>query len=70
MGETTIYTKRGCPYCAGAKEDMKKRGVPFIEYVVEDNPRYLAEMLHVNGGQRRVPTIVKDGKISIGFNGS
>ena len=70
MGDTTIYTKRGCPYCAAAKEDMKKRGVPFIEHIVVDNPGRLSEMLQLNGGQRRVPTIVVEGKVTVGFNGS
>jgi glutaredoxin 3 len=70
MGVTIIYTKPGCPYCAAAKGDMEKRGIGYTEHNVESNPVKLEEMLKLNGGQRRVPTIVTDGKASIGFNGS
>lgn len=30
----------------------------------------LAEMLGKNGDDRRVPTIVEDGKVTVGFGGS
>jgi glutaredoxin len=49
---------------------MEKRGVEYSEYDVQNDPVKLDEMLKLNGGQRRVPTIVTDGKTSIGFNGS
>ena len=69
MAEVTIYTKPGCPYCAGAKEYYRSKGVAFKELNVPGNAAALAEMLKVNGGQQRVPTIVEDGKATIGFNG-
>ena len=70
MATTTIFTKPGCPYCAAAKADMEKRGIPYVEHDVVNNRKWLDEMLKVNGGQRRVPTILCDGKVSIGFEGS
>jgi hypothetical protein len=29
----------------------------------------LDEMLRLNGGDRRVPTIVEDGKVTVGYGG-
>jgi len=69
MSKVTIYTKHGCPYCAAAREDYTKRGVAFAEKNVEDSKTALAEMVKLSGG-RRVPVIVDDGQVSIGFGGS
>ena len=69
MAETIIYTKPGCPYCAGAKEGFEKRGVPYREVNAAGSAAALQEMLKLSNGQRRVPTIVEDGKVTVGFNG-
>jgi len=65
----TIYTKPGCPHCMGAKEYYRAKGIAFDEVSVPGNAAALEEMLKANGGQCRVPTIVEDGKATIGFNG-
>jgi hypothetical protein len=36
---------------------------------VEDSDDALKAMLDANGGSRRVPTILEDGRITIGFGG-
>ena len=69
MSQVAIYTKHGCPYCAAAKEDYTKRGVAFTEKNVEESKAALAEMVKLSGG-RRVPVIVEDGQVSVGFGGS
>lgn len=69
MADTTIYTKPGCPYCAAAKDSLEKRGVAYQEVNAAGNPAALQEMLKLNNGQRRVPTIVEDGKVRVGFEG-
>jgi len=69
MAEVVVYTKPGCPYCAGAKASFEKRGLAFREVNVPGSAAALEEMLKLNGGQRRVPTIVVDGKVTIGFEG-
>ena len=69
MAGVVVYTKPGCPYCAGAKADFGKRGIAFREVSVPGNASALEEMLKLNGGQRRVPTIVEDGKVTVGFEG-
>jgi len=69
MSETTIYTKPGCPYCAAAREEMQRDGVQFAEHNVKADKSALREMLELNGDRRQVPTIVRDGKVTVGFNG-
>jgi len=69
MESVTIYTKPGCPYCAAAKEDLRRRAVDYVEYDVVSDPEALRRMLAVNGGRRNVPTIVEGGHVTIGFDG-
>jgi len=41
-----------------------------IEYIdVISDPENMKKMLEYSGGSRKVPVIVDQGKISIGFNG-
>jgi glutaredoxin 3 len=37
---------------------------------VKTEPKLLDEMLKLSGGQRKVPVIVSEGKVTIGFGGS
>lgn len=69
MSELTVYTKPGCPYCAAAKDDFERRGVEYTEHNVKADAKALKQMLELNGGQRKVPTIVQDDKVTVGFNG-
>jgi glutaredoxin len=69
VSEVVIFTKPGCPHCAGAKEDLEKRGIAYVEHNVWAEPAALQRMLDLNGGRRHVPTIVEDGKVTIGFHG-
>jgi glutaredoxin 3 len=69
MSDVTIYTKPGCPYCAAARDDLQQRGVPFAEHNVKADNTALRRMLDLNGGQRRVPTIVEGGRVTVGFRG-
>ena len=69
MSQVEIFTKAGCPYCAGARDDLQKRGIAFAEHNVKADKKALRRMLELNGGQRRVPTIIQDGKVTVGFRG-
>jgi glutaredoxin 3 len=64
-----VYTKPGCPYCAAAKSDLQKRGIRYTEHDVRASPSVLRQMLELNGGQRRVPTIVQGDEVTVGFQG-
>lgn len=69
MSEVLFFVKPGCPYCAAAKDDLQKRGVCYTEHNVKADQTALQHMLELNGDQRRVPTIVQDGQVTVGFNG-
>lgn len=69
MSDATIYTKPGCPYCAAAKDDLQRSGIRYTEHNVKADCAALRRMLKLNGNQRRVPTIDKNGQVSVGFNG-
>lgn len=65
-----LYTTFGCPYSAEAREDLEWRGVEFVEYDVERDPKARQRMLQLSGGIRTVPVIVEEGKpIQVGWMG-
>ena len=53
-----------------AREDFGQRGTAVLYYDVKKDPARLKEMLGYSNGQRKVPTIVEDGKVTIGFGGT
>lgn len=69
MADVRIYTKPGCPYCAAARDDLKKRGVDFEEFDVTADSKCASEALRHSKGQRMVPIIVSGSKVQVGFNG-
>lgn len=69
-GMVTIFGKEHCPYTSAALDDYRQRGVE-VEYVnVKKSRADLDRMLTFSGGHRRVPVIVDDGKVTIGFGGT
>ena len=65
-----IFGKDSCPYTADAVASYKAKGVA-VEYVnVKRDPAALERMLVLSGGKRRVPVIVDEGEVSIGFGGT
>ena len=69
MTKVKIYTKVGCPHCAAAKDDLEKRGVPYVEIDVHSVPGAAEEALKLAGGKKIVPVIVENGNVSLGFCG-
>ena len=69
MSQVEIFTKPGCPYCEAARDDFRRKGIQFDEYNVKASRDELRRMVELNGGLRRVPTIVQDGKVTVGFQG-
>jgi glutaredoxin len=69
MSEVLIFTKPGCPYCAALREDLRRRGIPYLEYNARDDPEALRRMLELNGGRRSVPTLVEGDRVTVGFDG-
>lgn len=65
-----IFGKDGCPYTEAAREEYARRKVPFEYINVKKNRADLDRMLQYSGGQRRVPVIVDQGTVTIGFGGT
>ena len=55
--DITIYTTAFCPYCAGAKELLGKKGVAFEEIKVDGDRAARAAMSERAGGKTSVPQI-------------
>jgi glutaredoxin 3 len=53
----TIYTTPICPYCARAKQLLKKKGASFDEVDVFMDTKARKEMEDKSGGARTVPQI-------------
>ena len=67
---TELYTTKGCPFCAAAREDLEWRGIEFVEYDVDDDHDARARLLQLTGGARTVPVIVEAGQpLRIGWMG-
>jgi glutaredoxin 3 len=65
-----IFGKDACPYTEAARDHYSAEKIPF-EYVnVKKNAADLARMLTYSNGARRVPVIVDEGKVTIGFGGT
>jgi len=69
MASVKMYTKPGCPYCAAAKDHYTKNGIAFDEFNVKESDDIKKEALSYSDGQRIVPIIVDDGKVTLGWNG-
>ena len=65
-----IFGKENCPYTAAARDDYARRNVPFEYINVRGNRAELDRMLEFSKGARRVPVIVDEGKVTIGFGGT
>lgn len=65
-----IFGKDTCPYTQPALDDYRRRNVAFAYLNVKKSAADLERMLAYSGGQRRVPVIVENGKVTIGFGGT
>lgn len=70
MGRVELFGARGCPYTAELREELRWRGVEFVEHDVEADPEARRRMLALTGGVRTVPVLVEDGRVvEIGWKG-
>ena len=63
-----IYGRDSCPYTRAAVEAYRPKGGVYIN--VKKDPAALTKMLEYSKGQRRVPVIVDNGVVSIGYGGT
>lgn len=67
MAEIVVYRTEYCPYCVRAKQLLERKGVPFREIDVSDDPakrKWLADVTR----QRTVPQIFINDKPVGGFD--
>ena len=65
-----LYGSSGCPYTAELREELEWKAREFFEYDVEADAQALARMVALTGGNRTVPVLVEDGRVTqIGVNG-
>jgi len=66
-GKVIIYGKAGWPFTDKARSVYGDQA----EYIdVKEDAQKLEEMLKLSGGVRKVPVIVEEGRIKIGFEGA
>ena len=72
MSERTvlIYGKEGCPYTGAARADYAKRGYVVQYFDAKKDSQRLKELLTYTNNLRKVPVIVEDGRVTIGFGGT
>lgn len=63
-----IFGKDACPYTAAAVDALKPKGAVYFN--VKRDAAALERMLVYSKGQRRVPVIVEDGTVTIGYGGT
>lgn len=64
MNETIIYGKPTCPHTKRALAAHPE--ARFVDVLADE--ANLAEMLRLTNGVRRIPVIVRDGEITVGYN--
>ena len=55
--DVVVYSTGWCPYCVRAKALLERKGVPFREVRVDEDPAERQAMLERSRGQRTVPQI-------------
>ena len=69
MARTELYGTAGCPYTREMREWLEWKNFDFVEYDVEADAASLDRLLEISG-QRAVPVLLEDGKISrVGWQG-
>jgi glutaredoxin 3 len=55
--DITLYSTGWCPYCDRARALLERKGLPFREIKVDEDPAERQAMLARSGGRRTVPQI-------------
>ena len=55
--DIVVYATGWCPYCVRARALLERKGLPFREIKVDEDPAQRQAMLARSGGRRTVPQI-------------
>jgi glutaredoxin len=70
MPKFELFGTASCPYTQEMREHLEWRGEEFVEYDVETDAEARARMVQLAKGQRTVPVLIEDGKVThIGWQG-
>lgn len=56
-----VYSSHFCGYCVRAKALLDRKQVPYVEYLIDDQPELRPVMVERAGGRRTVPQIFING---------
>ena len=62
MAEVELYTTVFCPYCARARLLLERKGVPYTDIDIIEEPERRDEMIRRAGGRTSVPQIFIKGE--------
>jgi glutaredoxin 3 len=65
-----IFGKDDCPYTSAAREAYAQQGYDVDYRNAKTSHTSLEEMLRFSKGVRRVPVIVDEGKVTVGYGGT
>lgn len=68
MAEIIVYSKPSCHYCRLAKQELKKRGIQFIEKVVGTDISMGEFFEEIGIEVRTIPQITIDKRLIGGYN--
>jgi glutaredoxin len=70
MPKTELYGTASCPYTRELREWLEWKNREFVEYDVEADAEAYARMSAATSGQRTVPVLIEDGKVTqVGWQG-
>ena len=70
MSKVELFGGSGCQYTAELREQLLWEERDFIEYDVETDPVSLRRMIELTAGERTIPVLVVDGRVTqIGWQG-
>jgi glutaredoxin 3 len=62
MAEVELYTTMFCPYCMRARGLLGRKGVPYTDIDIVEQPERRVEMIRRAGGRTSVPQIFINGE--------
>jgi glutaredoxin 3 len=62
MAAVELYTTMFCPYCSRARALLQRKGVPFTDIDITEEPGRRGEMIRRAGGRTSVPQIFINGE--------
>jgi glutaredoxin len=70
MPNTELYGSAGCPFTQEMREWLEWHKREFVEYDVEADPEAFSRLCEATGGERTVPVLMEDGKVTrVGWHG-